>query len=125
VWTDENPARHWRILMTTKPNAGLPAATPVENVTEVANNVLPRFVSVDELAAMLGVNRATIYEWEASGVLPPHFTPGGEGGRRRYLLDEVMQYLREGRDRRLRQINPNDAVHGEPRPAKLGRCKER
>ena len=47
--------------MTTKPEAGLPAATSVENVTEVANNTLPKFISVDELAAMLGINRATVY----------------------------------------------------------------
>jgi len=37
--------------MTTKPEAGLPVATPVENMTEVANNALPKFVSLDELEA--------------------------------------------------------------------------
>jgi excisionase family DNA binding protein len=99
--------------MTTKPEAGLPAATPVENMTEVANNALPKFITVDELAAMLGVNRATVYKWEASGAIPPHYTPGGEGGHRRYLFDEVMQYLQEGRDRRLGgQINPDQSRPG-------------
>ena len=46
------------------------------------------------------IGRVTIYDWEAERVIPPHYTPGGGGGRC-YLLHEALGCLREAKQRRL------------------------
>jgi predicted DNA-binding transcriptional regulator AlpA len=56
---------------------------------------LPRFVKVEDLMKMFDVKAAsTIYGWENDGFLPPSYKPGGPDGHRRWLLSEVLEYIK-------------------------------
>jgi excisionase family DNA binding protein len=59
----------------------------------------PMVLTVDELAALLRVNRKTVYDALARGEIP-----GARriGGRYRILRDAVVEWLASGQDRAAR-----------------------
>ena len=51
-----------------------------------------RILSVAEVAAMVGVHRATLHRWQRKGILPPRRRVGA--GRVRFLSTEIEGWLR-------------------------------
>ena len=59
-------------------------------------------LTANELAAMLGVNRSTIWTWHSSGKIP---MPIQIGGITRWRKDEIQQWLDAGAPPRERWAN--------------------
>ena len=57
-----------------------------------AGEVRADYLSIGEVATLLGVTRATLYRWMALG-LPSH-QPGGPNGRRLFDTDEVQAWVK-------------------------------
>lgn len=65
--------------------------------SEYMNKVvtLPKFLTVEEVAALLRVSPRSVYDWVSQGVIPFH-----KAGRRTiFLLDEILEWTDRAGDR--------------------------
>ncbi len=62
-------------------------------------------LTASELAAMLGVNRSTIWTWHSGGKIP---MPVQIGGITRWRKDEIQQWLDAGAPPREQWANRSD-----------------
>ncbi|MFH1537866.1 MAG: helix-turn-helix domain-containing protein [bacterium] len=81
--------------------ASLPAAPPAhpdgkrkETREEILERLVNPTLSLDEVAKIVGVCKATIRRYTAKGVLPHYRTPGNQ---RRFKLNDILQFLEEQR----------------------------
>lgn len=65
-----------------------------ETREEVLERLVNPTLSLDEVAKIVGVCKATIRRYTAKGVLPHYRTPGNQ---RRFKLNDVLQFLEEQR----------------------------
>ncbi|HEY7546374.1 MAG TPA: helix-turn-helix domain-containing protein [Blastocatellia bacterium] len=60
----------------------------------MAVQVLPKFLTVEEVAELLRVSPRSIYDWVYQGTIPYH-----KAGRRViFLLDEILEWTKSAED---------------------------
>lgn len=77
----------------------------------------------NDVARLLSVSRAWVYEAARTGRIPS-FRLGGADGPLRFVAEDIEQWLAEarsgwlpGRSNRLRSAQPEPGSHGDPDPA--------
>jgi excisionase family DNA binding protein len=56
--------------------------------------LVPKFLTVDEVADLLRVSKRSVYDWVSQGVIPFH-----KAGRRTiFLLDEIVEWTNRDSD---------------------------
>lgn len=70
------------------------------------------FISANELAAMLGISRATVYRFAASPDPRKHWPSHRIGGQIRFSRQDVEQIIAKGRDQRADNADEMTTVTG-------------
>ena len=64
--------------------------------------MLPKFLTVEEVADLLRVSPRSIYDWVSQGVIPFH-----KAGRRTiFLLDEILEWTNRDDDQEPQSSRP-------------------
>jgi len=70
------------------------------------NQKKTKWLSLSEVASIIGVHPSTIRVWADKGILPVYRT---EGGHRRFLQEEIVLWIQTSRQKK--EIKPENALH--------------